>query len=182
MTRAVLPALLVLLIAAPAAAAQELPMQLPGEATASSVRADPDTWLVGAKPGRASARIARRFDARHFGMPQTGGYTVARPRARGFAAALRARGLLVYAQANVYVKPLAVANDPLSVAPNDWRAKVASPDLTPPPVTPQSPLIALVDAAADFTHPEWTGDPNVTALPPGRPVTNEHGTATASVA
>ncbi|HET6549552.1 MAG TPA: S8 family serine peptidase [Solirubrobacter sp.] len=166
----------------PAAAAQNLPLQLPGEATASSVRADPDTWLVGAKPGNASAAIARRFHARHFGMPQTAGYTVARSRARAFAAALRARDLLVYAQANVYVKPLAVVDDPLSVAPNDWRAKVAAPDLTPPPVTPQSPLIALVDAAADFTHPEWTGDPNVTALPPGRPVTNEHGTATASVA
>ena len=48
-------------------------------------------------------------------------------------------------------------------------------------MTPESPLIALVDAAADVTHPEWTGDPNFATLP-GMPVTNSHGTATASVA
>ena len=38
-----------------------------------------------------------------------------------------------------------------------------------------------MDAAADLTHPEWTGDPNF-ATCPARPVTNSHGTATASVA
>ena len=48
-------------------------------------------------------------------------------------------------------------------------------------MTPESPLIALVDAAADLTHPEWTGDPNIATIP-GVPVTNLHGTATASVA
>jgi len=58
---------------------------------------------------------------------------------------------------------------------------LADPSLTPPPVTPTSPLIALVDAAADTTHPEWTNDPNFTSLG-GQPVTNLHGTATASVA
>ena len=40
---------------------------------------------------------------------------------------------------------------------------------------------ALLDAAADLTHPEWTGDPNVATLP-GTPVDNPHGTATVSVA
>src|SRR4051812_31762204 len=79
------------------------------------------------------------------------------------------------------MKTDAVADDPLSVAPNDWRKVVADPAIDPPPVTPQSPLITLVDAAADTTHPEWTGDPNFTTLP-GTPVTNLHGTATASVA
>jgi subtilisin family serine protease len=74
-----------------------------------------------------------------------------------------------------------VPDDPLSVAPNDWRRVVADPAIDPPPVTPQSPLIALVDAAADTTHPEWTGDPNFSTIP-GTAVTNPHGTATASVA
>ena len=156
-------------------------MQLPGDVTASSVRADADTWIVGATPNRHSARIAAKYGARHFGVPQTGGYTVARSKARAFADELRRHRLLVYAQANVLRKTLGVPNDPLSVAPNDWRAQVASPDLTPPPVTPQSPLIALVDAAADTTHPEWTGDPNFKTIP-GTPVTASHGTATASVA
>jgi hypothetical protein len=153
-------------------------MQLPGQATVASVSSDPDTWIVGARPGAAAARIARRFGARHIGL---GGYTVAIGRARAMAGALRARHLLVYAQPNVYVHPAQVADDPLSVPPNAWRKVVASPSLTPPPVTAASPLIALVDAAADTTHPEWTGDPNFTSLG-GQPVTNLHGTATASVA
>ena len=32
----------------------------------------------------------------------------------------------------------------------------------------------LVDAAADTTHPEWTGDPNFRTIP-GTPVTNLPG-------
>jgi len=177
-TRAFAAALVALLLCVPSAAADDLPMQLPGDATASAVRSDPDTWLVGAVPGRESAAIARRFHADHGGL---GNYKVKRSQARAFAAALRKRHLLVYAQANVLLKTFGVVDDPLSGPPNDWRARVASPDLTPPPVTPQSPLIALVDAAADLTHPEWTGDPNIATIP-GTPVTNAHGTATASVA
>ena len=74
-----------------------------------------------------------------------------------------------------------VPDDPLSSPPNDWRAQVAARELTPPPVVADSPLIALVDAAADLSHPEWTGDPNISALP-GRAVTDPHGTATAAIA
>jgi hypothetical protein len=181
-TRAFVAVFASLLISAPAANAADLPMHLPGDASVASVRADPDTWLVGAVPGKSSAAIAKRFGAKHFGLPQTGGYKLARRDARAFAAALRKRKLLVYASANMIVKPLkAVPDDPLSVAPNAWRASVAAPELTPPPVTPESPLIALVDAAAELTHPEWTGDPNVATIP-GTPVTNSHGTATMAVA
>jgi hypothetical protein len=172
-------AALLALLVAPAARADEFPRQLPGDASAASVRADPDTWLVGARPGRDAAAIARRFGARHVGAKATGGYVVARAKARAFAHALGKQ--LVYAQPNVLRRTDAVPDDPLSVAPNDWRKVVADPALDPPAVTPQSPLIALVDAAADTTHPEWTGDPNFTTLP-GTPVTNLHGTATASVA
>ena len=100
-TRAFAAALAALLISAPAAAAAELPMQLPGDATASSVRADPDTWIVGAVPGKASAKIAKRFRTDHIGL---GGYEVARRDARAFASALRKRDLLVYAQANTLLR------------------------------------------------------------------------------
>jgi hypothetical protein len=172
-------AALLALFIAPAAHADEFPLQLPGDASAASVRADADTWMVGARPGGDSAAIARRFGARHVGAAATGGYVLPRSRARAFAHALGHR--LVYAQPNVLMKTDAVADDPLSAAPNDWRKVVADPAIDPPPVTPQSPLIALVDAAADTTHPEWTGDPNFTTLP-GTAVTNLHGTATASVA
>jgi hypothetical protein len=180
-TRAFAAAFAALLFLAPAAGAQDLPMDLPGDASASSVRADPDTWIVGAVPNAASAKVAKRFATRHIGLPGTGGYAVKRSQARAFASALKARHLLVYAQANVLRRTLDVPDDPLSTPPNNWRATVAAPSLTPPPVTPQSPLIALVDAAADMTHPEWTGDPNVASLG-GAPVDNPHGTATMSVA
>jgi subtilisin family serine protease len=181
--RTAILAALIALAAAPPARADDMPMQLPGSAklsaSAASVRADPDTWMVGARPGAASAAIARRYGARLAGATATGSYVVARPRARAFARALGTR--LVYAQPNVLRRLAAVANDPLSSPPNDWRRIVADPAIDPPAVTPQSPLIALVDAAADMTHPEWTNDPNFTTIP-GTPVTNLHGTATAAVA
>jgi subtilisin family serine protease len=171
---------LIALVAAPAAQAGELPMQLPGDASASAVRADADTWMVGARPDAASAAIARRYGARRSGARATGTYVVARDRARAFAHALGER--LVYAEPNALLRLASVPDDPLSAAPNDWRRTVADPAVDPPAVTPQSPLIALVDAAADATHPEWTGDPNFSVLTPATPVTNPHGTATAAVA
>ncbi|HEX6021754.1 MAG TPA: S8 family serine peptidase [Solirubrobacter sp.] len=177
MIRAVL-ASLALLVAAPTAHASELPMQLPGDVTASSVRADPDTWLIGAALSKRTAKIARRFGAEHFGLDGTGTYVVARSRARAFAKAL-GRGL-VFAEPNA-LREVAAAGpaDPLST-PGDWRAKVAG-DLTPPPVVPDSPLIALIDAAVDLTHEEFRGNPNISVLGGGT-VTSPHGTATAAVA
>ena len=171
-------------LALPAAARagdRALPMVLPGAATVSTAPAERSSWIVGARPGRPAAVLARRFGARHTGVTGTGGYVVARNHARAFAAALRAHGLLVYAQPHTLARPRAVADDPLSGPPNDWRAKVAERELDPPPVTPTSPLIALVDAAAEATHPEWTGDPNFRTLG-GPPVTETHGTATAAIA
>jgi hypothetical protein len=172
------------LLAAPAAAVAappELPMALPGDAAAASVPAARATWIVGARPGAASRVLARRFGARRAGPAGTGGYVVARGRARALAAALRRSGLLVYAQPNTLAHlRQGVPNDPLSVAPDDWRAKVADPALVPPTVTPASPLIAVIDYQLEATHPEFAGG-NTTALPQF-PVHDSHGTATASVA
>ena len=115
----------------------------PGDAAAASLPAARATWIVGARPSAASRVLARRFGARRAGPAGTGGYVVARGRARALAAALRRSGLLVYAQPNTLAHLLqGVPNDPLSVAPDDWRAKVADPALVPPTVTPASPLIA----------------------------------------
>ena len=169
------------LLVAPAAAADVVdpPTALPGDAVASSARAANGTWIVGARPGAAARAVARRFGARSLG---SGGYVLARSRARAFAGELRERGLLVYSQPNTLARPLqrAVGQDPLSVPPDAWRDVVADPALTPPPVTPQSPLIAVVDAQADPAHPEFAGG-NTTA-DVRFPVTNSHGTATTSVA
>ena len=168
MTRAVLAATLSLLLSAPAAhaALPEFPNELPGDVTASSVRSDPDTWLVGATPGAASAKIADRYGARHSGL---GNYVVERSRAKALAGELEKAGLLLYAQANTILKTKqTVPDDPLSSPPNAWRAKVAPRTFMPPAVAPASPLIALVDAAADATHPEWAGG-NFSTIP-GVPV------------
>src|ERR671922_1069729 len=172
-----------LLLLAPTAAfgAVDPPMQLPGDAAAASVRANRSNWIVGARPGGESRALARAHDARRIGPAGTGGYVVARGEARAFAADLRERGLLVYAQPDTLAKPLqAVPNDPLTVPPDDWRAPLADPMLAPPAVTPTSPLIALVDSQLDPGHPEFAGG-NTSTLPQ-LPVTNSHGTATASVA
>ena len=172
-------ALLVVPAAASAAAPPQPPMVLPGDATAASVAAADNTWIVGARPSAEAARIAKRFGARQVGPDSTGGYVIARGQARAFAAALGDR--LVYAQPNTLAQPLAaVPNDPLSATPYNWRAIVADPALTPPPVGPTSPLIALVDAQLDKSHPEFASSNTNTIKQ--FPITISHGTATASVA
>ena len=172
-------ALLTVPAAASAASTPQPPMVLPGDATASSLRAADHTWIVGAQPGAKARAIAERFGARQVGPDGTGGYVIDRGEARAFAAALGDR--LVYAQPDTLAQPLArVPNDPLSATPYNWRALVADPALTPPPVGPTSPLNAHVDAQLDKTHPELANSNTNTV--PQFPVTISHGTATASVA
>ena len=157
------------------------PMTLPGEATIASARAARDSWIVGARPGAPARRLARRFGARHIGPAGTGGYVLAPRRARAFAGALERRGLLVYAQPDTPAEPhRAVPPDPLSVAPDHWREWVAGPSLAPPPVSAASPLIALIDSQLDISHGEWRS--GNTATIQRHPITDSHGTATASVA
>jgi hypothetical protein len=186
--RRLIPPLVAALVAAVPATAQarapqSFPLTLPGDAAAAGVSADRETWIVGARPGDKARAIARRFGARHTGLRGSGGYVVAREQAKALAAALRERGLLEYAHPNQLLKRQgAVPDDPLSVPPNNWRAVVVDPALNPPPVTPTSPLIALVDSPLDPTHPEFAGGNTATLAPPGTPITSSHGTATASVA
>ena len=88
--------------ASAAAATVEPPMTLPGDAAAAAVRAAPSTWIVGARPGAAARALAPRFGARAIGPQGTGGYVVARHRAQAFAAALRKRGVLTFAEPDRY--------------------------------------------------------------------------------
>ena len=173
----------VAVVAAPTAAADaiEPPMALPGDAVAASAGAS-TTWIVGARPGATAQTLARRFGARHIGPAGTGGYVLARTRARGFARALGRRGLLVYAQPDTPSEPFqrVVAQDPLSVPPDHWRDWIVDPALAPPAVAATSPLIAMIDAQLDPTHPEWLGAHTGTIA--RYPVTDAHGTATTSVA
>src|ERR671914_260660 len=94
-----------------AANAADPPLVLPGDARAASVWAERATWIVGARPGPAAHAVARRNGARRAGPAGTGGYVVPRARARALAAALRERGLLVYAQPNTLAEPLTAGGD-----------------------------------------------------------------------
>jgi hypothetical protein len=162
-----------------ASASTAFPMQLPGDASAARVQASSSTWIVGARPGATATALARRFGARVTGPAGTGGYVLAKGRARAFAGALRRSGALVYAQPDVLRQHKSMPMDPFD-STYTWRKHIVDPSLTPPAVTPSSPLIALVDAAADVNHPELVG--HTTTLPNGPPVVNPHGTGTASVA
>jgi len=156
------------------------PMQLPGDAAAAGVRADARTWIVGARPGERSARIAARYGARHAGPAGTGGWLVERRRARALARALRARRLLVYAEPNALrrTQQATLAHDPLT---GSWHDAVVRPGTTPPAAGPDSPLIALIDTPTDPpAHPEFAGGRTTTLR--SRALRDLHGTATAAVA
>src|SRR4051812_37349457 len=166
-----LTALLALALAAPARADLKPPMELPGDAGAAST-AD---WIVGARPGAAADAVAARHGARRIG---TGSYVVPRGRARELATALGR--LLVYAEPNRRAHAMQTPPpDPLD-ARAGWRAAIVDPSLVPPPVTGASPLLALVDATADVSHPEFQGGHLQTIG--GFPLSNAHGTETAAVA
>ena len=164
-------------VCAPPAHAGSPPMVLPGDARVAAVTADPATWIVAARHGPAAARIARRFRARRVGS--VGAHVVARHRARAFAAALRRRGLLVFAEPNVLSRPRETGTDPLT-AKAKWRPMVVEPGLEPPVVADTSPKLALIDSKADVGHPEFVGG-RIDSVG-GRPVDDEHGTATVAVA
>ncbi len=157
-------------------------MTLPGDATASAVRADPATWLLGARPTRAARALVRAAGG---SAVVAGAYEVPRRAARPLAARLRGRGLLTFAEPNRLssfrqAPPRALPDDPFD-ARSRWRDAAVDPSLVPPPVTAASPLLALVDAKADIGHPEFSAGANVTALP-GQSVQVAHGTETLGVA
>ena len=81
--------------------------------------ADPGTWIVGARRGRAAARIARRYGARPVG-------SVGRARRRAPAARARSRRRCAgaacssFAEPNLLSRPRATGTDPLT-ARTRWR-------------------------------------------------------------
>ena len=78
----------------------------------------------------AADAVARRHGGRRIG---TGAYAVAKGRARELAAALRARGLLLYAEPDRLAERLQnPPPDPLDVQAS-WRAAIIDPGLVPPP-------------------------------------------------
>ncbi len=162
----------------PGTAPPRPPLVLPGDAAAARVAKAAGTWIVGARPSVATARVARRLGATRL-LAGTGVYRVRRPRARSFAGALRARRLLTFAEPDrLSSRRQAFPSDPYT--PNQWALPaVGATSVAPPPVTPTSPTLGILEDEIALDHPEFAGAP-ITAI--GAPRRGEHGTAVTSVA
>lgn len=155
-------------------AASLAPMQLPGDARAAGVRQAARTWIVGARPGAATARIARRFGARAV-IASEGIYVVDRRRARMFAAHLGER--LTLAEPDALGAKRAMPSDPLTPA-QWWYPAVVHPSLTPPPVTGSSPSLGIIEEEIQRDHPDMQGVVSTgNGVPP-----DAHGTQVAGAA
>jgi len=155
-------------------------MVLPGDGAALRASASGSGWIVAGRPGAATDRMAKRFGARD-SLPQAGIYRIGAGAARDFADALRAAGLLTFAEPDARATRAAFPSDPLTPR-QSWLTPIVKPELDPPAVTPDSPVLAVLDAQADFTHPEFFAGGNITSTDPKAPVTEAHGTAVAGVA
>jgi len=168
--------------AAPAAARPAVtppppPQDLPAPGGARA--AQTGTWLVGARRGgERLGALARAHRARALGAG--GAYAVPAARARAFAAALRGAGLLRYAEPDRRMDRFQAISE-TEAQNTGWRTATVPAVLVPPPVTAESPVLALLDSAADASHPEWAQGGALTVAS-GRGVSDFHGTATASVA
>jgi len=147
---------------------------LPGDASAASANADPDTWIVGVLHGGGA--IARAHGAKRIAG---GAWLAPRSRTRTLAAVLRSRGQLDYAEPNRFGRSVAAPPpDPLSPFAR-WRDFVVG-DAEPPTVGPDSPLTGVVDTLIDVNHPEIAGS-NIRTTG-GAALKDLHGTATTTVA
>jgi hypothetical protein len=159
---------------APAQAYEERPMRLPATGTGvSAASSEPSTWLIAAERGTPQlGAIARRFGATKLRVRDV--FKIARPRARAFAAALRAAGGLRFAEPNATL----TRSSALDIAPEGYaRGYVVAPGLAPP--APGAVGIAVVDDLVDVSHPDLAA--NTRQLNPG-PVLGPHGTMVASAA
>jgi hypothetical protein len=157
------------------------PMNLPADAGVSGSSADgsdSERWIVGARPGAESRSIARRLGAQVVD-PALGIYSTARDRATSLAASLRRAGLLVYAEPDVAATS---ASYPSLNQQQTWLNQIVDTvEITPPPVTPNSPRLGLVEESLDSTHPDLSLANLTGALSVG-PLEDDHGTAIAAIA
>lgn len=151
------------------AGAGAVPMLLPGRAVAAG-HAGPD-WLIGAAPTAAAARLLRAADGRP--LMVAGGWRVPVRVARRVAERLRARGLLVWAQANHAAHRTASFDGHQA---EYARAHVVPPTLAPPA---GGVPIGIVDEQIDLANPDVGAQTRL--LNPG-PVAGPHGTQVASIA
>jgi len=167
----------VALVAASSSAAAVTPpeptVRLPPERAARA--GGPTTrWIVGAQPGAAAGRVARRYGARRLQLP--GAYLVDAAKARALAAALRERKLLRFAEPNVERHAMASLDGQTQL----WaRAAVVAPGLVAP--SPTVP-IGVIDDFVDSGHPDLAGHVTYANATATSTIGGPHGTMVASAA
>lgn len=159
------------------------PMILPGDASASSshsYNADSDRWIIGAEPGTRSRRIARDSGATTVNAA-SGIYAIAREDAASFAEALRRTRDLAYAEPDVAITFSSYPAD-LRASEQWWLDQVVNTnEITPPPVTPNSPRLGLVEESLNPLHPDLL-KANLKGAFSLDPSSDSHGTAVAAIA
>jgi hypothetical protein len=145
------------------------PMRLPA-AGGRAAAVEPSGWLVGARPSANVKGMATRFGAKALSL--AGAFSVPRDRARGFAAALRRRGALVYAEPDVVLHRRSAPDG----APAGWARGPVVPPTLPPPVPKVA--VGIVDDFVDTTLPDLGAQTQILNGPPA--ITGSHGTEVAS--
>ena len=148
-------------------------MALPGDpATATAAAAS--TWLIGARPGRVTTRIARAHGAAPARVPGT--FLVPTRRARVLARALRRTARLRYAEPNVQLTRRSAFDDQMG----SWaRGAVVPPTLGVPAAGGVS--VAVIDDFVDPGHPDVAPQTRYLNIGSGT-VDGPHGTQVASAA
>ncbi len=139
----------------------------------NSARGLPPTWLIGAKPGSRTDRIAARHGAEK--VSDRGTFVVARGGARRLASALRTAGLYRFAEPDRRLTRAQAPPGGDDVAATEWR-----PVINPPAAVPSlanAPLTAVIDDAVDAGHPDLAG----VSVTRHATVADWHGTAVASL-
>jgi hypothetical protein len=145
------------------------PMRLP-VAGARAAAVEPAGWLVGARPGASVKGVATRYGAKALRL--AGAFSVPRDRARGFAAALRRRGALVYAEPDIVLRRRSAPD----AAPAGWARGPVVPPTVPPPVPKVA--VGVVDDFVDTTLPDLGAQTQILNGPAA--ITGSHGTEVAS--
>lgn len=166
------------------AATEAPPMILPSDASTSAsgnaAGSESRDWIVGGLPGPVTASIAATSGATVVDE-EFGSYRINRSKARALARHLDRADRLVYAEPDVAVMR---SGYPLDLFSDQqwWLNRIVSPgDVTPPSVTADSPLIALIEESLDPLHPDLL-NANLTGAKSLGPDADWHGTAVAGIA
>jgi hypothetical protein len=113
--------------------------------------------------------------------PSLNVWRVPAARARGVVAALRAEDVLARAEPDRRIVSFTHLSSGDPLLPSEWWIHDVGDDQAEPP--PPGVPVTVIDTGLDFSHPEFKGRPNTTALNTQSVVSNDdvHGTAVSSI-